>query len=40
MATLETFLCGLAILAVALESHGTALVLGGLAAWMLTHGET
>ena len=38
MATLETFLSGLAILAVALESHGTTLVVGGLAAWVLTHG--
>jgi hypothetical protein len=32
MATLETLLCGVAILAVALRSHGTTLVLGGLAA--------
>jgi hypothetical protein len=32
MATLETLLCGLPVLAVALESHGSALVLGGLAA--------
>jgi hypothetical protein len=37
IATLETLLCGLAILAVALESHGTALVFGGLAAWIVTH---
>jgi hypothetical protein len=38
MATFETLLGGLAILAVALESHGTALVLGGLAAWFLMQG--
>jgi hypothetical protein len=37
--TFETLLCGLPVLAVSLESHGTALVLGGLAAWLLTHGE-
>ena len=37
MTTFETLLCGLAVLAVALESHGTALVLGGLAAWVLAH---
>jgi hypothetical protein len=36
--TFETLLRGLAILAVAVETHGTALVLGGLAAWILTHG--
>jgi hypothetical protein len=37
MTTLETLLCGPAVLAVALESHGTALVFGGLVARMLTH---
>jgi hypothetical protein len=30
-------LCSLAVLAVALEATGSAIVLGGIAAWMITH---
>jgi hypothetical protein len=33
----EVILCGLAVLAVALEATGAAFVLGGIAAWMITH---
>ena len=37
MATTGTLLCGLAVIAVALEATGPAIVLGGIAAWMITH---
>jgi hypothetical protein len=30
-------LCGLAVVAVALEATGAAFGLGGIAAWMITH---
>jgi hypothetical protein len=32
-----TLFCGLAVIAVALEATGVAIVLGGIAAWMITH---
>jgi hypothetical protein len=32
-----TLFCGLAVIAVVLEATGPAIVLGGIAAWMITH---
>ena len=32
-----TLFCGLAVIAVALEATVPAIVLGGIAAWMITH---
>jgi hypothetical protein len=32
-----TLFCSLAVIAVALEATGPAIVLGGIAAWMITH---
>jgi hypothetical protein len=37
MATTGVFLGGLAVIAVALEATGTAIVLGGIAARLITH---
>jgi hypothetical protein len=37
MATTGALLGGLAVIAVALEATGPAIVLGGIAAWMITH---
>jgi hypothetical protein len=37
MLTTGTLFCGLAAIAVALEATGPAIVLGGIAAWMITH---
>jgi hypothetical protein len=37
LATTGVLLGGLAVIAVALEATGPAFVLGGLAAWLITH---
>jgi hypothetical protein len=37
LATTGALFCGLAVIAVALEATVPALVLGGIAAWMLMH---
>ena len=37
MLTTGTLFCAAAVLAVALEATGAAIVLGGIAAWMITH---
>jgi hypothetical protein len=37
LATTGALLCGLAVIAVALEATVPAIVLGGIAAWMITH---
>jgi len=37
LATTGTLFCGLAVIAVALEATGSAIVLGGIAAWLITH---
>jgi hypothetical protein len=37
LATTGTPLGGLAVIAVALEATGPAIVLGGIAAWLITH---
>ena len=37
MATTGALFCGLAVIAVALEATVPAIVLGGIAAWMITH---
>ena len=37
MLTTGTLFCGLAVIAVALEATGVAFLLGGIAAWMITH---
>jgi hypothetical protein len=37
LATTGVLFCGLAVIAVALEATVPAIVLGGIAAWMITH---
>jgi hypothetical protein len=37
LATTGVLLGGLAVIAVSLEATGPAIVLGGIAAWMITH---
>jgi hypothetical protein len=37
LAITGTLFCGLAVIAVALEATGVAFLLGGIAAWMITH---
>jgi hypothetical protein len=37
MATMGALLGGLAVIAVALEATGPSIVLGGIAAWIITH---
>jgi hypothetical protein len=37
LAITGTLFCGLAVIAVALEATVPAIVLGGIAAWMITH---
>jgi hypothetical protein len=37
LAVTGTLFCGLAVIAVALEATVPAIVLGGIAAWMITH---
>jgi hypothetical protein len=37
LATTGVLLGGVAVIAVALEATGPAIVLGGVAAWMITH---